>query len=76
MQEAGDVGRVLRGRRRPDHAPTLVLEAEAERFQRQLLGDVEVEPATGVLDELGGAARRRRVEALGGGAQLRRAGRG
>ena len=49
----------------------LLLEAEEERFQRQLLGDVEVEPAARVLDQLGRAAGGSGVEPLGTGAQLR-----
>ena len=48
------------------------LEAEGERLEGELLGDVEVEAAAGVLDELGGLRGRRRVEALGRGASWSR----
>src|SRR3954447_20895168 len=49
----------------------LALEAEVERFQGELLGDVEVEAAARVLDRLGGAAGGGRIEAVGAGAKLR-----
>ena len=46
-------------------ARTGPLEPEEERLERQLLGDVEVEAAAGVLDQLGGAAGACRVEPRG-----------
>ena len=42
-------------------------EAKRERLQSQLLGDVEVKTAAGVLDQLGGAARAGRIESGGAG---------
>ena len=60
----------------PSRSVDQALEAEGEGFQGELLGDVEVEAAAGVLDELGGAAGGGGLEPLGGGPQLGRGGRG
>ena len=51
-------------------------EAEEERLEGQLLGDVEVEAAAGLLDQLGGAAGAARVERRPPGTAAGRGGRG
>ena len=52
------------------------LQAERQRLEGELLGDVEVEAAAGVLDELGGAAGAGGVEAGGTACAGPRGGRG